>query len=383
MIRNLYPERILVFHDTPVLFTARDTGDALYLCMLVDQEKDSYASVRITPSNLSDLLASRIDLREVFLNPVMGNEYFIVTISDQSCIISDSLDRLEECMIPEEGFFIGEDVSKECDVIDLEVIRFNTPVVHLGVVDASNSHSITLDKLSLVSEKFQSMMRRLREKIDPNASDSSIELRLFDSSAASFNMHLKTNAQPDMFGVTEIDHTLEFMHALLSSDLGDGLNEMIEPIRGHASRSFRSFLEALRSEGLSLKCKIKVAHGRPALSSRLSRESIERGCDLLRRTEHLDCVTSEFVGEMVDVRTTTGEWRIRLDENPKKTIWGRTRDSEILKGVRIGSSYRLYCEETITADNVSKNEKIRYTLTRISRVKGNKSTNSLRGLFEE
>lgn len=385
MSKTLNPDNVLVFYDEPIVFTAKDNGEASYLCMLISTEDNSYVAIRVTNKNISDFTSSRVDLRSLFLNPVMGNEYFLISASDQNnLIITDTMVSIEESMLPEPGFYIGEDIlTEEPDVIDSEFIKLNSPIIHLGIVDSENSHSIPLDRLSLVSDKFQSMIRRMREKIDPSASSESSELRMFASSAASFNLHLEANAQPDMFGVTDIDHTLEFMHELLSVDSDDRLVEILDPIRGHASRSFRAFLEALRQNELSIKWKIKISENKPTLSNKMPREAIERNCNILARTERLDSVISEFRGEVLDAKTTTGDWRIALEDNPKKHIVGRASNPKILKGVKMGGIYCLKCEETIISDNVSKKELVRYNLIKIKKArKGRNNRDTIQSLFK-
>ena len=64
------PKQILVFYDEPILFTATDAVESLYLCLLssIPDEYDCTA-IRISYGRLTEYLSKRVDLRTVFTNP--------------------------------------------------------------------------------------------------------------------------------------------------------------------------------------------------------------------------------------------------------------------------------------------------------------------------
>ena len=103
------PKQILVFYDEPILFTATDAVESLYLCLLSSiPDKYDCTAIRISPRRLSEYLSRRVDLRTVFTNPEIPGEYFRVTPDGEERLILSPLDAkdLTEDRLPEEGDFI-------------------------------------------------------------------------------------------------------------------------------------------------------------------------------------------------------------------------------------------------------------------------------------
>lgn len=99
-------DRVLDFCDIPQLFTARDTFDALYLCLLYDDISDyHYTAIRISHSRLNDFMSNKLDLRELFVNPESASEYFDVICRNNTFYktrLSDSV--LPEDKLPSAGY---------------------------------------------------------------------------------------------------------------------------------------------------------------------------------------------------------------------------------------------------------------------------------------
>ena len=112
MMRTINPKQILVFYDEPILFTATDAVESLYLCLLssIPDEYDCTA-IRISYGRLTEYLSKRVDLRTVFTNPEISGEYFRVTPDGEERLILSPLDEkdLTEDRLPEEGdYYNGE-----------------------------------------------------------------------------------------------------------------------------------------------------------------------------------------------------------------------------------------------------------------------------------
>lgn len=70
-------DQILDYCDVPQLFTARDTFDTLYLCLLYEDSLICrYTVIRISSKRLADFLAGKFDLRFLYVNPEQSGEYF-------------------------------------------------------------------------------------------------------------------------------------------------------------------------------------------------------------------------------------------------------------------------------------------------------------------
>lgn len=112
MMRTIKPKQILVFYDEPILFTATDAVESLYLCLL-SSNPDEYdcTAIRISHCRLTEYLSKRVDLRTVFTNPEIAGEYFRITADGEDRLILSTLDAkgLTEDRLPEEGdYYDGE-----------------------------------------------------------------------------------------------------------------------------------------------------------------------------------------------------------------------------------------------------------------------------------
>lgn len=112
IMRTINPKQVLVFYDEPILFTATDAVESLYLCLLSSiPDKYDCTAIRISPRRLSEYLSRRVDLRSVFTNPEIPGEYFRVTPDGEERLILSPLDEkdLTEDRLPEEGdYYNGE-----------------------------------------------------------------------------------------------------------------------------------------------------------------------------------------------------------------------------------------------------------------------------------
>ncbi len=99
-------ERILDFYDVPQLFIARDAFETLYLCLLyTDEQECRYTAIRISGKRIEEFLSRKTDLRELFLSPETGAEYFDVALTNNEYQITSSVPApLSEDRLPEKGY---------------------------------------------------------------------------------------------------------------------------------------------------------------------------------------------------------------------------------------------------------------------------------------
>ena len=106
----LIMDRILDYCDVPQLFTARDTFDALYLCLLYDDTSACcYTGIRISVSRLNDFMVNKVDLRQLFLNPESRGEYFDVIYQEgtyHKALLPETI--LPEDKLPSEGYQVTD-----------------------------------------------------------------------------------------------------------------------------------------------------------------------------------------------------------------------------------------------------------------------------------
>ena len=114
METRLTIDQMLDYCDVPQLFTARDTFDTLYLCLLYDDEPEClYTGIRLSSSRLSGFLSGKYDLRYLCLHPEQIGEYFVVSFSDNEYHKKPLLvSCLSEDRLPAEGYYMKADARE-------------------------------------------------------------------------------------------------------------------------------------------------------------------------------------------------------------------------------------------------------------------------------
>ena len=108
METKLTIDQILDYCDVPQLFTARDTLDTLYLCLLYDDSPECrYTAIRLSSKRLSEFLSGKLDLRFLYVHPEQDKEYFDVAFEGNEYQMKTMLGHsLQEDRLPVEGYYM-------------------------------------------------------------------------------------------------------------------------------------------------------------------------------------------------------------------------------------------------------------------------------------
>ena len=120
METKLTIDQILDYCDVPQLFTARDTFDTLYLCLLYeDNPICSYTAIRLSSKRLTEFLSGKLDLRFLFVHPELDQEYFDVVFQNNEYQMRAMLKQtLPEERLPTEGYYMVSN-SRENVVVNI------------------------------------------------------------------------------------------------------------------------------------------------------------------------------------------------------------------------------------------------------------------------
>ena len=120
METKLTIDQILDYCDVPQLFTARDTFDTLYLCLLYeDNPICSYTAIRLSSKRLTEFLSGKLDLRFLFVHPELDQEYFDVVFQNNEYQMGTTLKQsLPEERRPAEGYYMVSN-SRENIVVNI------------------------------------------------------------------------------------------------------------------------------------------------------------------------------------------------------------------------------------------------------------------------
>ena len=106
MTKTLNISQILVYYDFPEIFVAYDNVGTNYLCLLVsaDNEQTSYISTAISNKRLSNFINGKVDLRDIFENPEIGQWLFFDQLNETIEAKEWEGENLPNEYLPDQGF---------------------------------------------------------------------------------------------------------------------------------------------------------------------------------------------------------------------------------------------------------------------------------------
>lgn len=375
MKRQLYIDRILVFNDFPELFLAKDSLGVSYLCLLTNLHPDNFSYVCVSVSNkvLYQFLNGKKDLREIFAEPELKEWWTTKDTSEASITISYyDVTTLEEVFLPDEGFFFDNETQD--DLIRQEVIEHNNVIIHLSLSDEKDNQSIPIEDLGDFTKLYQIIVENsykkaiqhsdLKEKksfIIPN----NYSLRAFAASPGSFNLHLKSNSNKDLFGNSIIEEGLKLIDSIIiPADNEALLIQNLRRIKGHAISNYKRLLEKIINKNVSFRYKWISPASNEIQSRTITTDYAIKIKDILALKEELAEEIKTFVGVVMQADVEKGGWRI-INEEDGKDYTGES-DGHLLQGITLETvRYRFKCQEIIESLKVTEQEKIKYILLSI------------------
>lgn len=368
MNKEIFIERILVYYDIPQVFIAKDAIDTRYLCMYIGSQSDydSYVGVQISQSRLFELFAGKIDLRTAYQAPEIQEYFDIHNAGDLRVVAMNS--SIEDQYLPDEDFFTAIDLD---DTIEREVLSLNKPVLHIGLEDGHSTPRADIKVLSRVLGEvdgiYSSACIRLGVPVAKR------RLVAYVASAASYNIHMYADVEPDLFGQTEVDGVFEHISNLFQRTSVGDVSESLSEVKGVELSHYKSLIRVLKKNDLAMKYKyLTTQMDAPVVSHHIETQQIKDVAELLSLNDDDEVLNVEYMGSFAKVDATrTGLWTFDVEgeEGTVGTISGRVSDINILTGVVIKSErYRITCEQKTKSDAASIVGKNIYTLVGIERV---------------
>ncbi len=378
MKKLLQIQQILVYYDIPEIFIATDEVDTKYLCLLVDIDKDltKYITTPISAKRLTRFINGKEDLRNIFLVPETDNIYFFDRISES--IEAINLDKkIPEEYLPEEGFVFEKPLEDEKVILN-EALEKKNAIVHLAVSDSNDNYSIDADDLGDIVKLYQVIIENsfkkeiARRKIKNKKSmyiPENYKLRAFAVSYSSFNLHLYSTSQVDLFGNSIIELALsKFEEIIQDFENEEEYIKILRTVKGHTISSFKKLIKKL------IDCDIKIKHKWYSLGqdkvhfSVLDKIKSEKIYNILSLTEELAVEKKSFEGYFVQIDVEKGTWRIYNIEDEKEYN-GETNNKDILQGITVKTiNYKIECIESIEELKVAEKEKVKYILDKIEKM---------------
>lgn len=369
-----------MYYDVPELIISNDNIGTNYLCLLIEEYENNlnYLSIPISEKRLAQFKVGDIDLKNIFAFPEL-NEPFIISLLDEDTLEFQSYltGSIKEDWLPEDGFFLQKAFRDDSKIVE-ESIKKENAVVHLALSDDNDDLGIEADDLGDIVKLYSVLLentykkslqeRKIKEKkqfIIPQ----NYKLRAFASSQASFNLHLYSESQKDLFGNCLIEIGLEKIDELFSNvENEDELIKTLRSVKGHAVSSFTKILKKISNDNLKLKHKWYAPNRNTINSYTIDKKNAKEILSILNKTEELTEEIKEFTGYFVQVDITRKTWKIKT-EDEGKLIFGEALSTEQLKGLTVDSIiYKIVCEELIEEFTVSEKEKTRYILKSIEEI---------------
>lgn len=378
MIIKLKIMQILVYYDISEIFIATDEVGTKFICLLVDDDDESflYISTAISSKRLSDFINGLVDLREIYVSPEINQIYSFNNISETIEATSFHDLVLPNEYLPEPGFKYKKALEEDKLILN-EALEKNNAIVHLAVSDINDNYSIDADDLGDIVKLYQIIIentykKEITKRYIKNKKEYIIpenyKLRAFASSYSSFNLHLFSTSQVDLFGNSIIELALaKFEELVKDFDNDDLYIETLRTVKGHTISSFKKLIKKL------IDCDIKIKHKWYSLGQEnvhftiLDKTRANKIYDILNIRDELAEERKCFEGYFVQVDVKKGTWRI-FNLEDEKEYNGEVLDN-LLQGVTVRTEiYKIECLEIIEELKVAEKEKIKYTLEKIEKV---------------
>lgn len=378
MKRKLNIDRILVFNDFPELFLAQDMSGLDYLCLLTELNTDKYQyhCVSISKNRLYQYLNGKVDIREIFTNPELS-EWWLTTDTSQKEfeIYFYSSKGLNEDLLPESDCYFLEE--QQDDLIRQEVVEHDNVIIHLSLSDQNNNQSIPIDDLGDFSKLYQALVENAYKKSIQTSKikekrsfiiSTNYKLEAFAASAGSFNLHMVSRSNKDLFGSSIIEEGLRRIDDIITyTEDEDELIKSLKQIKGHAISNYRKLLEKIINRNITFEYKWQSPSS-PIIHTRTINQQYAKSIkSILDLKDELEEEIKEFIGLVKQADVERGNWRITNEEDGKDYIG--FSEGHLLNGITLETvRYKFICEEIIETMKVTEKEKTNYRLKSLEKL---------------
>lgn len=376
MPKQLNISQILIYYDLPELFIATDEVGTNFICLLSDFTNNIplFYSTPISRKRISKFIQGKVELYELLTEPEINEWYYFHLEAEKINAERIEIDRFPENLLPERGFYVNKEIIND-ELIVNEVTEKNNAVVHIAVSDGNDDYAIDTDNLGDILKLYTIILENSYKKAITEHNfkqkksfiiEDNYRMRAFASSRSSFNIHLYSQSNKDLFGNCMIEFGLEKIDQLFSEHANENqLIETLKSLRGHTISSFKKLLKKIIDENLKVKHKWFAPNQKDVHFKVLNKQDAIVIYDLLNLSTELEEEIREFIGVFVQADVERGTWRIK-NISDKKEFSGEAT-LEQLKGITLDTvKYKLICQEIIEEFRISEKEKTKYIFKSIT-----------------
>jgi hypothetical protein len=278
-------------------------------------------------------------------------------------------------MLPENECFFSEELQDE--LIRHEVVEYNNVIVHLSLSDDNNTQSIPIDDLGDFIKLYQGLVENAYKKSILSSElkekksfiiPANYKLEAFAASPGSFNLHLVSRSNKDLFGNSIIEEGLRRINDIITyTENEEELIESLRQIKGHAISNYRKLLEKIINRNITFKYKWHSPSSSVIHSRSINKQYASKIKDILDLKDELVEEIKEFIGLVKQADVERGSWRITNEEDGKD--YTGESEGHLLDGITLETvRYKFVCEEIIEAMKVTEKEKTNYRLRSVKKL---------------
>ncbi len=376
MAKQFKISQILVYYDLPELFIANDEVNTSFICLLTDFTNNIpfYYSTAISKDRLSQFIQGKIELYHILSEPEINEWYYFHLEKDNLTANKVEIDSFPINLLPERGFFVNNEINNN-ELIVNEVTEKENAVVHIAVTDENDDYGIDTDDLGDILKLYTVILENTYKRAISEHNFKSkksfllpknYKMRAFASSKSSFNLHLYSQSNKDLFGNCMVEYGLEKIEQILTEYASeDELITNLQSIKGHAISSFKKLLKKVIDENLKIKHKWFAPNQKEVHFKTINQDSAKKIYDLLNLSTELEEEIKIFIGVFVQADVERGTWRIKNLEDNKE--YNGEATLEQLKGITLDTiTYKLTCQEIVEEFKISEKEKKKYIFKSIT-----------------
>lgn len=372
-------KNVLIYNDKPEIFVCQDNIDTNYLCLTVDEEDlvFQHLAVPISKKRLFNFINGKVDLKEVFQEPEISRWLYFGDLSDEISPSTIEKNQIPDTYFPDEGFFLDGQLDEE-ELIFNEVNSVNNAVIHFTLSDEKGGYSIGAEELSDSVKFYQQVIEKTYIKAvksrdfknkDFYLEPENYKLRAFAYSPSSFNLHLYSNSQTNLFGDPFIEIALKkFDEIINQASSNNDYLELLRTFKGHTISSLKKLVNKVKDNNIVITNKWLTPNSKKPQKSYLNPEKAEEIYSILTSSEELTEEIKTITGYFTEVDVNKGKWRM-YDVEEEQEFNGEA-SGQTLQGVTIKTViYQVICQEIIEEFKVTEKQKAHYILNEIKELK--------------
>lgn len=336
----LYYDEILLYYDSPQLFTLIDNCKNRYLSMLIKEDSDlEYLIINISKDRLCDTKDSSLSLREVFMHPEMNKLFKVVGQRIFSLTIQD----LKENDLPDENIYLNMLVDTNLLISEEEKQWDNIrDSLNIRLIDALNpkEHEIDSGLFAKIITTMQSLITsQAKCKYNGLFKNSEIvemsKLNFSSTYVGSIGIKFKSKERYDLIGGTKLTPILESLSQMIQQSTISDVQDYFEKNNYdyNVISHYKNYLSTLLKNNLNIEYKIGVKNN--IISYYTSNNDIKNRYNNLNTYIANKTFIENYEGLLVAVDTKNKTFKL---ENDGRIISGSIPKGLVKKNYKVNNN---------------------------------------------